>query len=118
MRYVIHEHQKHGDPVHWDLMLEQGDVLKTFRLNCAPQQVLSKSCLATPIFDHDTRFLTYEGPVQKGLGQVKRVDCGTYESITLPKEIWIVTLKGTLFHVCIELPMQQQHPLIIVNIIK
>ena len=115
MRYVIHEHQKHGDPAHWDLMLEQGDVLKTFRLDCAPQHVFSKSCLATPIFDHDTRFLTYEGPVQKGLGRVKRVDSGTYESISMSEDTWTVDLNGMVLQVCVELPLNQEHPLIIVN---
>ncbi len=90
MRFVIHEHQRHDDPVHWDLMLEYGEALKTFRLNCAPRDLPHRPCLVTPIFDHDTRFLTYEGPVQKGLGQVKQVDSGTYQSIHMTQHTWIL----------------------------
>lgn len=116
MRFVIHEHQKRGDPVHWDLMLEYGETLKTFRLNCAPHDVANKPCLATPIFDHNTRFLTYEGPVQQGLGQVKQVDRGTYQSISMTPQTWTVNLKGEVLAACVSLPLVQENALIIINI--
>jgi hypothetical protein len=116
MRFVIHEHQKRDDPVHWDLMLEQGETLRTFRLNCAPHDLAERPCLATPIFDHDTRFLTYEGPVQQGLGQVKRIDCGTYQSIHMTQTTWTVVLEGKVLHAHVKLPLVREDVLIIVNI--
>ncbi|MCF7973950.1 MAG: hypothetical protein K9N55_09050 [Phycisphaerae bacterium] len=116
MRFVIHEHQKQGEPVHWDLMLELDDVLKTFRLDCAPQHMLTQSCAAAPIFDHDTRFLQYEGPVQKGLGRVRQVDRGTYESVIMTQHTWTVNLQGSLIKACVELPLHQKAPLVIANI--
>jgi hypothetical protein len=116
MRYVIHEHQRHDDPVHWDLMLEYGETLKTFRLDCAPHDMAEKNCLATPIFDHAPRFLTYEGPVQKGLGRVKRVDSGTYQSIQMTQQIWTVSLEGQVLHARMTLPLMREDALILVNI--
>lgn len=115
MRFVIHEHQKHEEPVHWDLMLEYGGVLKTFRLNCAPQDLATEPCQATPIFDHSTRFLEYEGPVQQGLGQVKPVDRGLYESMRMTRHTWTVHLKGKVLHVCVRLPLIREGSLIIVD---
>ncbi len=116
MKYVIHEHQKHGDPVHWDLMLECGAVLKTFRLDWAPHALLTHPCLVIPIFDHDTRFLTYEGPVQQGLGQVKRVDWGTYDMVSKSESTWIVDLQGEKLQTRLQLPLEQPAQLIILKI--
>ena len=116
MRFVIHEHQKQGDPVHWDLMLEYGETLKTFRLNCAPHDVANMPCLATPIFDHDIRFLTYEGPVQQGLGQVRQVDRGAYQSISMTPHTWTVSLKGEVLVASVRLPLAREESLIIVDI--
>ncbi len=116
MKFVVHEHQKRDEPVHWDLMLEYGETLKTFRLNCAPGDVANRPCLAMPIPDHDTRFLTYEGPVQKGLGQVKQVDHGTYQSIHMTQHAWTVSLKGRVLHARVKLPLVHEDTLILVNI--
>jgi hypothetical protein len=116
MRFVIHEHQTQDAPVHWDLMLEQGDVLKTYRLNRAPEAMLTHPCLAVPIFDHHTRFLQYEGPVQKGLGQVKRVDSGTYESVAMTERTWTVDLEGTLLQARVQLPLHKEGLLVTPNI--
>ncbi len=116
MRFVIHEHQTHGEPMHWDLMLEYGETLKTFRLNCAPHDVTEEPCLVTPILDHDTRFLTYEGPVQQGLGQVRRIDCGSYQSIHMARDTWTVLLQGEVLHVSMKLPLVREAALILVDI--
>ncbi len=75
-RFVVQEHTT-ADGVHWDFMLEKGDVLTTFRLEQPPQVVLDHAIRAIKIFDHPLRFLTYEGPVQKGTGRVRIVDRGT-----------------------------------------
>lgn len=77
-RFVVQEHTM-PDGVHWDLMLEKGDALITFRLEQPPQVAQDRLVRAAKIFDHPLRFLTYEGPVQKGTGKVRIVDRGTCE---------------------------------------
>src|SRR5262249_46867639 len=73
-RFVILEHDH---PVlHWDLMLEAGDVLRTWRLGGPPGRGGDFS--ATPSFDHRRLYLDYEGPVGGGRGQVVRWDGGTF----------------------------------------
>ena len=74
-RFVVQEH-KTPDGIHWDLMLEQGGILLTFRLDTPPQQVGRGPVQAVKIFDHPLRFLSYEGPVQQGTGRVRIVDQG------------------------------------------
>ncbi len=76
-RFVVQEHTT-PEGVHWDLMLEQGEALLTFRLAERPASALDHPVTATRISDHALRFLTYEGPVQKGAGKVRIVERGTY----------------------------------------
>jgi hypothetical protein len=74
-RFVIHKHTQEGQ-THWDLMIEQGDILKTWRLENPPEKLATEKTKATPIFDHDKKFLTYQGPVNNGKGNVEIVDEG------------------------------------------
>lgn len=76
-RYVILTHD-HPFP-HWDLMLEDGGVLRTWRLLAEPAagQVVRAEQLA----DHRLAYLDYEGPVSGGRGSVARWDHGTYEQL-------------------------------------
>ena len=92
-RFVVQEHRT-GEGVHWDLMLEVGAVLATFRLAERPEEALEHPVEATKIFDHPLRFLTYEGPVQKGAGQVRLVESGTYECGQRGADRWALTLSG------------------------
>jgi hypothetical protein len=75
-RFVIHKHTQ-GNEVHWDLMIEAGDILKTWRLDNPPEKLAAETTKATPIFDHDKKFLIYQGPVNNGKGNVEIVDEGT-----------------------------------------
>jgi hypothetical protein len=72
-RFVILEHDH--PTLHWDLMLEAGDLLKTWRLPGLP---LTQAMEATELGDHRAMYLDYEGPVSGGRGFVKRWDAGTY----------------------------------------
>ena len=74
-RFVIHKHTR-GEDIHWDLMIESGDVLKTWRLDNPPEKLASGKTKATPIQDHDKKFLTYQGPVNNGTGTAEIVDEG------------------------------------------
>ncbi|MCH8194060.1 MAG: hypothetical protein IIA65_08585 [Planctomycetes bacterium] len=93
-KFVILEHQREGEETHWDLMLEVGDILKTFRLDTSPELIAQDKTQATSIFDHDRRFLTYEGPVNQGEGRVCKVDAGTYETRSQDSAHWKLTLVG------------------------
>lgn len=79
-RFVIQEHTE-GKDVHWDFMLELGDILQTYRLDKAPDEALHLAVNATKIFDHPLKFLTYQGPVNKGQGSVRIIETGTYKMV-------------------------------------
>lgn len=97
--FVIHKHTREGQ-VHWDLMIEAGDKLKTWRLDNPPEKLATEKTKATPIFDHDKKFLTYQGPVNNDKGTVEIVDEGNciIES-TIENDIKIIfdgkTVKGS-----------------------
>jgi hypothetical protein len=94
-RFVIQEHTT-PDGVHWDLMLEKGQALITFRLEQPPQAVSDGVVRATRIFDHPLRFLTYEGPVQKGTGKVRIVDRGTCRLLEEAQHVITMDLQGDI----------------------
>lgn len=74
-RFVILEHDH---PVrHWDLMLETGSILRTWRLAEPPRPGSVITAEAT--FDHRLHYLDYEGPVSGDRGTVTRWLAGTYE---------------------------------------
>jgi len=73
-RYVILTHD-HPFP-HWDLMLEDGGTLRTWRLLSEPGA--GRVVPAERLGDHRLAYLDYEGPVSGGRGVVARWDHGTY----------------------------------------
>ena len=77
-KFVVQRHQKESEPTHWDLMLESGNMLETYRLSEPPEKWGKEPIEAVKIFDHPLKFLSYEGSVNKGKGRVKIADCGTY----------------------------------------
>jgi hypothetical protein len=74
-RYAILEHDH--PHLHWDLMLQAGDVLRTWRL-AAPPAALS-AVEAQPSFDHRLMYLDYEGPISGDRGRVVQWDGGWFE---------------------------------------
>jgi DNA polymerase Ligase (LigD) len=76
-RFVILEHDH--PTLHWDLMLESGDVLRTWRLAEPPEH--AGPIGATSLADHRRAYLDYEGPVSGNRGTVKRWDAGTFEIV-------------------------------------
>jgi hypothetical protein len=79
-KFVIHEHIR-GKDIHWDLMLEAGKKLETYRLTLPPEKLMKETSPAIKIFGHSLKFLTYEGPVNQGQGSVEIADRGTYHVI-------------------------------------
>ncbi len=94
-RFVIQQHTK-GPDTHWDLMLEKGDTLQTWRLDAAPNELKENIAHAIKIFDHDPKFLTYEGPVNKGRAKVQIADAGTYKIIQQYPEKTELNLNGKI----------------------
>jgi DNA polymerase Ligase (LigD) len=89
-RYVV---LTHDHPVlHWDLMLEQGEALRTWRLARPPEN--DGPIDAEELADHRLAYLDYEGPVSGGRGTVARWDVGTYETIESTAERVVVRLVG------------------------
>lgn len=105
MHFVILEHQT-PDGIHWDLMLENQDKLWTWRLDIHPAK-LQLPVTAERIFDHPRRFLSYEGPVQNGTANVRRVDEGDlcYRQIT--SETILCQLDGKILNGVYDLHLEQ-----------
>ena len=72
-------HHRLDDGEHWDLMLEQGDFLRTWQLLREPIDRASLPIPARRIGDHRKAYLDYEGPLTGYRGIVRRVDSGTVE---------------------------------------
>jgi hypothetical protein len=89
-RFVVltHDHPF----LHWDLMLEQGDSLRTWRLSQPPDAAESIAAEALP--DHRLAYLDYEGAVSGGRGNVERWDRGEYEVIASMPDRVVVHLHG------------------------
>jgi len=73
-RFVILEHDHPF--LHWDLMLEAGNVLRAWRL--LEQPVPRRTIHAEALGDHRSLYLDYEGPVSGNRGSVRRWDAGTF----------------------------------------
>jgi hypothetical protein len=77
---------------HWDLMLEWGDVLRTWALASEPAVGDSGKTEALP--DHRRSYLDYEGPVSGNRGHVTRWDFGEYEIASESDSQLLLTLRG------------------------
>jgi hypothetical protein len=89
-RFVILEHDH--PHLHYDLMLEAGDVLRTWRLATTPDR--NQPIKAESLGDHRKLYLDYEGPVSGNRGQVKRWDAGTFEWLEESAGRLVVWLEG------------------------
>ena len=68
----------HDSPrgLHYDLLLEAGETLKTWRCRGCRRRASKSSCEALP--DHRPLYLDYEGPLSGGRGTVARWDRGEF----------------------------------------
>jgi hypothetical protein len=79
--FAILLHERPGSEAHYDLLLQAAKVAG--ELGEAPCFTWSfarppgrKAVRCQRIFDHPSRFLTYEGPLREGQGRVSRYDAG------------------------------------------
>jgi hypothetical protein len=89
-RFVILEHDHPAK--HWDLMLERGEVLRTWRLAASP--VVGTAVSAEASFDHRRTYLDYEGPIRGGRGRVVRWDAGEFVWLTDEANQIAIGLRG------------------------
>ncbi len=88
-RYVVIEHDHPHR--HWDLMLESGEALRTWRL-AWPLEAGVIQADALP--DHRLVYLDYEGTLSGGRGTIARRDAGTFEWIEDTTARVVVQLDG------------------------
>ncbi|MFV2067815.1 MAG: DNA polymerase ligase N-terminal domain-containing protein [Pirellulales bacterium] len=94
-RFVILRHDPSPDRpggLHWDLMLEMGETLRSWALSDEPRGVATVE--ATALADHRKAYLAYEGPVSNNRGYVTRWDAGVYELISGSENEWHVLVTG------------------------
>lgn len=112
-RYVLLRHEcpaDYRDGPHWDLMLEDGDKLRTWSLLKLPpawkppplgQQMLCKmgrqAVTATELPPHRLAYLDYEGEVSGNRGSVERIAEGEFEWQTdEPDRVEVEAMTGAL----------------------
>jgi hypothetical protein len=89
-RFVVLHHD--WPTPHFDLMLEVGGVLKTWRLAVEP--INDEPINAVLIADHRLDYLDYEGPVSGNRGNVKRWDGGELEWFEVFEDHVVVVVAG------------------------
>jgi hypothetical protein len=78
--------------LHWDLMLEEGNSLRTWRLMQPPDT--EGPIEAEALGNHRLAYLDYDGPVSENRGTVERWDAGTYSLCSTGAEDIRVVLQG------------------------
>jgi hypothetical protein len=90
-RFVLLEHVWNG--VHWDLMLEHGEILRTWAID-APV-VAGQDLPARALPDHRRLYLDYEGEISGNRGHVRKIDTGTYRATEWSADCVRVQLAGS-----------------------
>lgn len=70
-RFVVQEHTVRPGDVHFDLMVEDGATLVTFRLDAPPGAAGAPPVRGRRSFDHRPRYLEHEGPIGGDRGAVR-----------------------------------------------
>lgn len=101
--FVIQKHIHTDNPAHWDMMLQQSDKLLTWRINVPPENISSIPIEAEKIFDHPIKFLTYQGAVNNGNGNVEIADAGTYKIVEITPDKINISITGKIIKGMMEL---------------
>lgn len=95
LQFVLLQHDH--PTLHWDLMFEHEQTLKTWRLLELPIGVARGTVIAAvSLANHRLAYLDYEGPVSGGRGSVLRVDRGGYSCVRRETEEWEIVFQGAL----------------------
>ena len=94
--FVLHAHCSNG-PDHYDLMIEQGRALATWRLADRPDALPPRAAMpAEKLADHRAAYLEYEGPVSRGRGEVTRLDKGNCDVHQTSSGLWLIRFHGQI----------------------
>jgi hypothetical protein len=104
-RFVLLEHDH--PHLHWDLMLEAAGSLRTWRLAAPP--TAEPVVPGVALRDHRLAYLTYEGPLSGGRGQVRQWDAGVFEWIDDNERVVTIRLRGARIIGVLRLEWQQGH---------
>jgi len=106
-RFTISQHTGSKDGDHYDLMLEHGDGLRTWRLvNTAFQSFQ----VARQIKDHRKTYLDFEGEISGERGRVKIWDTGTYSIDDWKDDRIQVALVGRSLKTRLLMTLGPKHP--------
>jgi len=89
---VLHHTEATGD--HYDLMIEMGNQLATWKLHDPPEHIESEAYDIHRLPDHRPRYLDYEGPISGDRGHVTRHDSGECVVHQRSDARWEVTFHG------------------------
>ena len=92
-RFVILHHLI-ASGEHWDLMLEEKDVLATWQMMSEPRSRDSCPIECRRIKDHRKQYLDYEGSISGGRGFVTRFDYGRFELMAADDDALELRLEG------------------------
>jgi hypothetical protein len=92
-RFVVLCHIQR-DGTHFDLMIDTGAALATWKLAEPPEAVEHGPLACTRIGDHRTTYLDYEGPVSGDRGEVRRHDCGACTILSRRDDRWEIHFHG------------------------
>ncbi|MFQ5502794.1 MAG: DNA polymerase ligase N-terminal domain-containing protein [Phycisphaerae bacterium] len=89
---VLHHVEATGD--HYDLMIEMGNQLATWKLHDPPEHIESEPYGVDRLPDHRPLYLDYEGPISGDRGHVTRHDSGVCVVHKHTDTRWAVTFCG------------------------
>lgn len=95
--FVILRHEMR-DGEHWDLMIQHGEALRTWRLPVGGVPTGDHPVPVERIGDHRLAYLDYEGPISGGRGHVWRLDRGKARWINDDPPSMRVELRGKVFN--------------------
>ena len=94
VRFVVLIHDEPGGGRHFDLMIEQGGALATWRFPTALEQAAASPISMERLSDHRLHYLSYEGPISGNRGSVTRYDEGECRVVSQDDRKWIVDFGG------------------------
>ncbi|HPF40642.1 MAG TPA: DNA polymerase ligase N-terminal domain-containing protein [Phycisphaerae bacterium] len=94
-RFVVLFHSHPGEGDHFDLMIERGAALATWRVEAPPEACRERGALdCLRLADHRATYLEYEGPISGNRGEVSRHDAGRFEILDQSSGGFVIRLSG------------------------
>ncbi|MGL6225129.1 MAG: DNA polymerase ligase N-terminal domain-containing protein [Thermoguttaceae bacterium] len=97
-RFVLLQHCTSSSAFHWDLLLEQENVLTAWSLPSDFGSTSADLQMIRPLPDHRRLYLDYEGPISGNRGFVRQIDSGTYEQAKEEGGTELIRLQGHRFY--------------------